>query len=366
MDPGILSSLPRRQARAVTVGGVQIGGGAPVSVQSMTNTDTCDVEATVQQVRWLAAAGADLVRVAVPTAEALEAFAQVKRGSPVPLIADIHFDYRLAVGALERGADKVRVNPGNLGGPEKLKAVAEAAASHGAALRVGVNAGSLERDILQKAGGPTAQALVDSALRRLELLDEMDFRQVVASIKSAHVPTMIEANVLLAGRTDAPLHLGVTEAGLPGKGTIKSAVGIGALLAQGLGDTIRVSLTGDPVQEVVAARDILRSLGLRAGPDLVSCPTCARAHIVLEPLARRVEAALESVQAPITVAVMGCEVNGPGEAKWADVGVAAGRGSALLFRHGTVVRRVSEDEVEEALLSEIRALVEEGAGGSSS
>ncbi|MFQ6132891.1 MAG: flavodoxin-dependent (E)-4-hydroxy-3-methylbut-2-enyl-diphosphate synthase [Armatimonadota bacterium] len=356
MHQGIESSLPRRRARAVMVGGVQIGGDAPVSVQSMTNTDTCDLPATLEQVRWLAAAGADLVRIAVPSAEALDAFAEVKAQSPVPVIADVHFDHRLAIGALERGADKVRVNPGNIGGSEKLKAVAEAAADCGAALRVGVNAGSLERDLLERAGGPSARALVDSALRSLAMLDEMGFRNLVASIKSAHVPTMIEANTLLAGQTDVPLHLGVTEAGLPGKGTVKSAVGIGALLAQGIGDTIRVSLTGDPVHEVAAGRDILRSLGLLAGPDLVSCPTCARAHMDLEPLARRVEAMLESVEAPITVAVMGCEVNGPGEARWADVGIAAGRNSAVLFKHGEIVRRVRDDEVEEVLLGEIREL----------
>ncbi len=339
------------------VGAVQIGGGAPVSVQSMTNTDTRDVGATLQQVRWLAAAGAEIVRVALPAADALDAFAEIAGESPVPIVADVHFDHQLAIAAIERGAAKVRVNPSNIGGPRKLLAVADAALDHAVPLRVGVNAGSLERDLLRDHGGPTAAALTESALRSARALREHGLDDIVVSMKTAHVPTLIEANELFCAESDLPLHLGVTEAGLPGRGTIKSAVGIGALLAKGVGDTIRVSLTGDPVAEVKAGRDILRSLGLLEGPELVSCPTCARAHMDVEPLARRVEALLEGLDAPITVAVMGCEVNGPQEAKWADVGVAAAKSSVLLFRHGEVVRRVAAADVEEALLAEIRGLV---------
>ena len=341
------------------VGPVQIGGGAPVSVQSMTNTDTRDAAATLQQVRWLAAAGAGIVRVAVPAADALEAFAEVIRQSPVPIVADIHFDHELAIAAIERGAAKVRVNPGNIGGPERLLAVAEAARARRVPIRVGVNAGSLEHDLLQQHGGPTAAALAESALRSTRLLQAHGFGDVVVSIKTTHVPTLIEANERFAAESDLPLHLGVTEAGLPGRGTVKSAVGIGALLGKGIGDTIRVSLTGDPVAEVKAGRDILRALGLLQGPELISCPTCARAHMDVEPLARRVEALLEGIDAPITVAVMGCEVNGPKEAKWADVGVAAGKGSVLLFKHGEIVARVPASEVEDVLLAAIQALLGE-------
>ena len=350
--------MRRRPTRPVQVGSVQIGGEARVSVQSMTNTDTGDVEATLQQIRHLAAAKADIVRVAVPKADALEAFGRIVHLSPVPIVADIHFDHRLAIEAARLGAHKLRINPGNIGGRARIAEVIAAARDHGIPIRIGVNAGSLEKDLLARHGGPTSEALVESARRNLSLVGELGFGDLVVSIKTSDVPTFIAANEAFAADTDVPLHLGVTEAGLPGQGTIKSAVGVGALLAQGIGDTVRVSLTGDPVEEVHAGRAILRALGIISGPELISCPTCARCHMDIEPLARRVEEALRDVTVPMKVAVMGCEVNGPGEAKHADVGIAAGSGRAVLFRRGRVVKTLPEAEAEEALLQAIQDLAQ--------
>ena len=355
------SPIQRRSTRAVDVGGVQIGGHAPVSVQSMTNTDTHDAAATLHQVKALADAGADIVRVGIPDEDAIEPFRRIVRASPVPIVADVHFDHRLAIAAAEAGAAKLRINPGNIGGPAKTQEVAKAAAAHGVAIRVGVNAGSLERRLRRKHGGSVPAALAESAAEAVATLEEIGFREVVVSIKAADVPPLVEANIAFAEQCDYPLHLGVTEAGLPGMGAIKSAVGIGALLARGVGDTIRVSLTGDPCEEVRVGRRILQALGLATGPELVSCPTCTRCRIDLEPLARDVWSAIRDLRVPIRVAVMGCEVNGPGEARDADVGIAGGRGFGLLFRRGEVVRRVEADEMASALLAEVSAFVEAAA-----
>ncbi|MFQ5809429.1 MAG: flavodoxin-dependent (E)-4-hydroxy-3-methylbut-2-enyl-diphosphate synthase [Armatimonadota bacterium] len=369
MTPAAGSPLTqRRHTRSVPVGPVRIGAGAPISVQSMTNTDTHDAEATIEQVAALHAAGADIVRVGVPDADAVEPLKRIVAGASVPIVADVHFDHRLAIAAAEAGAAKLRINPGNIGGRAKTQEVARAAAARGAAIRVGVNAGSLERGLREKHGGSVPAALVESAADAVAMLEDADFRDVVVSIKAPDVPTMVEATVGFAKQSDCPLHLGVTEAGLPGAGAIKSAVGIGALLAQGIGDTIRVSLTGDPCEEVRIGRRILQALGLRTGPDLISCPTCTRCRIDVEPLARQVWAAIQDLPVPIRVAVMGCEVNGPGEARDADVGIAGGKGFGLLFRRGEVVRRVKSGEMASALLTEVEAFVAstaastEGAG----
>ncbi|MFQ6098118.1 MAG: flavodoxin-dependent (E)-4-hydroxy-3-methylbut-2-enyl-diphosphate synthase [Armatimonadota bacterium] len=348
--------MRRRPTRMVRVGSVVIGGDASVSVQSMTNTDTRDVEGTLDQIRYLAIVKADIVRVAVPRANALEAFGDIVRRAPVPIVADVHFDHRLAVEAAKRGAHKIRINPGNIGGRAEVAEVVSAARDHGIPIRVGVNAGSPEEDLLARYGGPTPEALVESAKRNHELLRELGCEDVVVSIKASDVPTLIAANEAFAAETDVPLHLGVTEAGLEADGAVKSAVGIGALLARGIGDTIRVSLTADPAQEVHVGRGILRTLGLITGPELISCPTCARCRIDLQPLAQRVADALTHVEAPIKVAVMGCEVNGPGEAKHAHVGIAGGMGKAVLFRLGEVVQTVPEQDAGDVLLREIETL----------
>ncbi len=358
MTPVGGSSLTqRRSTRGVAVGGVLIGGGAPVSLQSMTNTDTHDVDATLSQIAALQSAGAAIVRVGVPDTDAVEALRQIAGRAGVPIVADVHFDHRLAIAAAEAGAAKLRVNPGNIGGPAKLKEVARAAATHGVAVRVGVNAGSLERALREKYGGSVGAALVESAANALATVESVGFRDTVVSLKAPNVPTMIEANAVFSEQFDYPLHLGVTEAGLPDAGAVKSAVGIGALLAGGIGDTIRVSLTGDPCEEVRVGRRILQALGLQSGPELIACPTCTRCRIDLEPLAREVWAVIQDLRVPIRVAVMGCEVNGPGEARDADVGIAGGKGFGLLFRRGTVVRRVAADEMATALLAEVEAFV---------
>ncbi len=339
------------------VGSVAIGGGAPVSVQTMTKTDTADARATGEQIRQVSAAGADLVRVAVPNKKALEAFAIIVDESPLPVIADIHFDHRLALGAIERGAAKVRINPGNIGDDAKLGEVVQAASEAGIPIRVGVNAGSLEADLLEKYEHPTPQALCESALRNVERMQRLGCDNLVVSIKASDVRCTIEANRLFAAQSDRPLHLGVTEAGFGQAGTVGSAIGIGTLLADGIGDTLRVSLTDDPVKEVTVGRQILVSLGLLSGPRLVSCPTCGRCKVDLRAIADEVEEALQEIDAPIVVAVMGCEVNGPGEAREADVGIACGGQSAALFRHGEVVTRVRIDEAALALIDEIKSIV---------
>jgi len=354
---------PRRMSRPVQVGGVTIGGGAPLVVQSMCTSDTRDVEATVAQIAALAAAGCELVRVAVPDAEAAAALAAIVRQSPIPVAADIHFDHRLALAAIQVGVLKLRLNPGNIRRPEHVRAVVRAAAERGVAIRIGVNAGSLPP--LETAPGqplPTVEELralapermVQAALGHVRILEELDFTDIVVSLKAFDVPLTVAANRLLAERVPYPLHLGITEAGLPWAGTIRSAVGLGILLFEGLGDTIRVSLTGDPVQEVGVAYEILRTLHMRQrGPTLISCPTCGRTEVNLVRLAEEVEARLKGITAPITVAVMGCVVNGPGEARQADYGLAAGKGRGAIFRHGEVVATVPEEQLVDALLAEV-------------
>lgn len=344
-------------SRQITVGGVKIGGGAPVTIQSMTNTPTHDVEKTLSQIRALAAAGCDIVRVAVPDMAAAEAIGALKAGSPVPLVADIHFDYRLALKAVEQGIDKIRINPGNIGTHEQVRAVADACRERGVPIRIGVNGGSLEKSLLEKYGGPTPEALVESALGHVRLLEQFDFHDICISLKASSVPVTMRAYRLMAERYDYPLHLGVTEAGTPGLGTIKSAAGIGGLLALGIGDTVRVTLTTDPVEEIAVAKQILKAVGLRKdGPELIACPTCGRTNIDLIPMAREVETLLERVNKPITVAVMGCIVNGPGEARHADVGIAGGRGEGVLFKKGQIVAKVPEDQLVPELMKLIDTL----------
>lgn len=343
--------------RTIKVGGVPVGGGAPVSIQSMTNTPTHDVEATLSQIRALAAAGCDIVRVAVPDMAAAKAIGALKAGSPVPLVADIHFDYRLALEAAEQGIDKIRINPGNIGAPDRVEAVAKACKERGIPIRVGVNGGSLEKELLAKYGGPTPEAMVNSALGHIKLLERYGFEDICVSLKSSSVPATMNAYRLMAQRYDYPLHLGVTEAGTREMGELKAAAGIGGLLALGIGDTLRVSLTADPVEEVYAARRILKAIGLRReGPELISCPTCGRTQIDLIPMAQRVEELLKGVDKPITVAVMGCVVNGPGEARHADVGLAGGRGEGVLFKHGEIVAKVPEEELVPGLMKLIEEL----------
>ncbi|MEW5783863.1 MAG: flavodoxin-dependent (E)-4-hydroxy-3-methylbut-2-enyl-diphosphate synthase [Bacillota bacterium] len=349
-----MSSFKRRFSRPVQVGTVTIGGDAPVSIQSMTNTKTEQIQSTLEQIHRLVEAGCELVRVAVPHEAAGHALREIVRECPVPVIADIHFDVRLAYLALEQGAAKIRINPGNIGGKDKLMDLARRAAAKGAALRVGVNAGSMEKNLLKKYGGAVPQALVESALGYLQALERIGFENVVVSLKAADVTTMIEAYRLIADKVAYPLHLGVTEAGTLEAGTIKAAVGIGTLLAEGIGDTLRVSLTADPVEEIRIGRAILQALHLRQfGPELISCPTCGRCEVDLLPLAEAVTKMLQGSTRPIRVAVMGCAVNGPGEAREADFGVSAGRKHAAIFRKGIVVKTVSPDQILEALREEL-------------
>lgn len=343
--------------RQIQVGSVAVGGGAPVSIQSMTNTPTQDVTATVAQIRALTTAGCDIVRVAVPDMDAARALAEIKRQITLPLVVDIHFDYRLALTAVEGGADKVRINPGNIGGRDKVRMVAQVCQERGVPIRIGVNGGSLEKPLLERYGGVTPDALVESALGHIRLLEEVGFSDICVSLKSSSVPITMAAYEKMSQVSDYPLHLGVTEAGTLEMGTIKSAVGIGGLLARGIGDTFRVTLTADPVEEIRVAKDILRAVGLRRdGPELIACPTCGRTKIDLIPMAQKVEALLRQIDKPITVAVMGCVVNGPGEARHADVGIAGGNGEGVLFKHGQIVRRVPEEELVPALMELIETL----------
>ena len=342
--------------RQIFVGGVPIGGGAPVTIQSMTNTRTDDVAATVAQIRRLAAAGCQIVRVAVPDLAAAKAVGAIKDQIDIPLVVDIHFDYKLALECVAAGCDKVRINPGNIGGEDRVRQVADACRQKGIPIRIGVNGGSLEKPILAKYGGVTPEALVESAFGHIRLLEKFGFTHICVSLKSSSVPVTMAAYRLMSEKSDYPLHLGVTETGTPRMGILKSAVGIGGLLALGIGDTIRVSLSADPVEEVYAARDILKAAGVRKdGPELVACPTCGRTRIDLIGLANEVGERLKSVDKPITVAVMGCAVNGPGEASAADVGIAGGVGEGLLFRKGEIVKKVPQ----EALVDELFALIEE-------
>ena len=341
--------------KQILVGGVPVGGGAPVTIQSMTKTRTDDVAATVGQIRKLEAAGCEIIRCAVPDMEAARAVGAIREQIHIPLVVDIHFDYKLALEAAAAGADAVRINPGNIGGADRVKAVADACRKRNIPIRIGVNGGSLERELLAKYGGVTPEALVESAFGHIALLNRFDFDDICVSLKCSSVPMTIAAYRLMAQRSDYPLHVGLTEAGTPRMGVLKSAVGIGGLLALGIGDTIRVSLSADPVEEVYAARDILKVVGLRQeGAQLISCPTCGRTKIDLIGLAGQVEERLKEVKKPITVAVMGCVVNGPGEARAADVGIAGGDGVGLLFRHGEIVKKVPQ----EALVDELFRLIE--------
>ena len=343
--------------RQIRVGEVFVGGGAPVSIQSMLNTKTTDVAGSLAQIEALRAAGCEIARLAVPDRDAAAGFAEIAAHSPLPLVADIHFDWRLAILAAEGGAKKVRINPGNIGDAGKVREVADCCRERGIPIRVGVNAGSLEKSLLEKYGHPTPEALVESALGHTRLLEEVGFTDICVSIKASSVPLTIAAYRLMAAQTDYPLHLGVTETGTERMGVIKSAIGIGSLLCDGIGDTIRVSLTADPVREVVAARDILQAAGIRqTGVRFISCPTCGRTSIDLIGLAGRVEAALADCRKPITVAVMGCVVNGPGEAREADVGIAGGKGEGVLFCHGEIVKKVPESELLTALLALVETL----------
>ena len=343
--------------RQINVGGVLIGGGAPVTIQSMTNTPTQDVTATVDQIKKLAAAGCEIVRVAVPDLEAARAVGKIKEASPIPVVVDIHFDYKLALEAIAAGADKVRINPGNIGGEDRVKAVAEACRQREVPIRIGVNGGSLEKSVLAKYGKVCPEAMVESAFAHIRLLNKFDFDNICVSLKSSSVPITMRAYQLMAEQSDYPLHIGVTEAGTVKMGTLKSAVGIGGLLALGIGDTMRVSLSADPVEEVYAARDILKAAGVRQeGPELVSCPTCGRTRIDLIALANEVEERLKSVDKPITVAVMGCAVNGPGEAAAADCGIAGGIGEGLLFQKGEIIKKVSQDRLVDELFQLIEVL----------
>lgn len=352
--------MERKKTRRIHIGAVPIGGSAPITVQSMTNTRTADAAATVAQIKALAAAGCDIVRLAVPDMAAAETLGEIVRAVDVPLVADIHFDYRLALEAIRQGIAALRLNPGNIGGPDNVRAVTAAAKKAHIPIRIGVNAGSLDKKLLAKYGRPTAEALVESALGHVRLLEAEDFYDIKISLKAHDVPLTIAAYRRMSEAVDYPLHLGITEAGTPQSGMIKSAVGIGALLAEGIGDTIRVSLTGDPLVEVKVANEILKSLGLREyGPTLIACPTCGRTSIDLAQIAADVEARLEGVSRPIQVAVMGCVVNGPGEAREADVGIAGGRGEGLVFRKGEVLRRVPEDQLVAELFKEIDAILRE-------
>ena len=343
--------------KQIHVGPVAIGGGVAVSIQSMLNTRTTDVEGSLAQIRALAAAGCEIVRLAVPNMEAAEGFAKIAKESPLPLVADIHFDYRLAIAAAEGGAAKIRINPGNIGGADRVRAVVDVCKERGIPIRIGVNGGSLDKRLLQKYGHPTAEALVESALSHVALLEDCGFHDICVSMKSSSVPTMMAAYRLFHERSDYPLHLGVTETGTAYMGTIKSAMGIGGLLCMGIGDTIRVSLTDDPVEEVRAARAILKAAGLRRdGVNIIACPTCGRTRIDLIGLARQVEEALRDCQKPITVAVMGCVVNGPGEAREADVGIAGGEDCGILFVKGEKKQTLPYEELLPALLAYIDRL----------
>ncbi|NLJ33594.1 MAG: flavodoxin-dependent (E)-4-hydroxy-3-methylbut-2-enyl-diphosphate synthase [Firmicutes bacterium] len=351
--------MPRRQSRLVRVGNINIGAGNPISVQSMTNTDTRDVGATLEQIAGLKEAGCEIIRLAVPDREAALALGRIKNKTDVPLVADIHFDYRLALLSLEQGVDKLRLNPGNIGGRERVQAVVSKAKERGVPIRIGVNAGSLEADLVEEHGRQSAVALVKSALRHVAILEAQDFTDIIISLKAADVAVTIEAYHMAAERTNYPLHVGITEAGTAWAGSIRSAVGIGAILSAGIGDTIRVSLTADPREEVRVGYEILQSLGLRErGPTIISCPTCGRCEIDLASLAREVEEKTKGIAKPLRIAVMGCVVNGPGEAAEADFGIAGGKGQGLLFRKGRVIAKLKEEELVSALMREIHAHLE--------
>ena len=354
----MFDSISRRQSKEIRIGSVTIGGNNPIAIQSMCNTKTEDVASTIAQINRLEAAGCDIIRCAVPHTEAAKAFSDIKKGIHIPLVADIHFDYKLAIEAIKNGADKVRINPGNIGSSDKVHEVVNVAKEYGIPIRVGVNGGSLEKELVTKYGGTTPEALVESALKQVDALEKFDFDNIVISIKSSDVMMSIKAHELISKQTGYPLHVGITETGLVSSGSIKSAVGIGVILYEGIGDTIRVSLTGDPIEEVRAAKSILSSLGLRKnGINLVSCPTCGRTNIDLIGLAQKVQDLIDSIQnnnkteaKSYKIAVMGCVVNGPGEARDADLGIAGGKGEGLIFKKGEIIKKVPESE----LLSEFK------------
>lgn len=344
----------RNHTRVVKIGDKKIGGGNPILIQSMTNTRTEDVEATVAQIQRLTKAGCEIVRCTVPTMEAAEALREIKKQISIPLVADIHFDYRMAIAAMECGADKIRINPGNIGSLERIQAVVDTAKERGIPIRVGVNSGSLEKELLEKYHGVTAEGIVESALDKVKIIEDLGYQNLVISIKSSDVMMCAKAHELIADKTDYPLHVGITEAGTLFSGNIKSAVGLGIILSQGIGDTIRVSLTGDPVEEIKSAKLILKTLGLRKGGiEVVSCPTCGRTKIDLIGLANQVETMVAEYPLDIKVAVMGCVVNGPGEAKEADIGIAGGVGEGLLIKHGEIVKKLPEEELLSALRYEL-------------
>ena len=347
----------RKQKRIVNIGGVKIGGDNPVAIQSMCNTDTRDVKATVNQIHELENAGCEIIRVAVPDIVAAKAVADIKKQIHIPLVVDIHFDYRLALECMKNGADKVRINPGNIGDRDRVKQVVEMAKEREIPIRIGVNGGSLERELLQKYGGVTADALVESAMGHVAILDELNFNNVVVSIKISDVPKMLCAYRKFNEISDIPLHIGVTESGTLKGGTVKSAVGIGALLAEGIGDTMRVSLTANPVEEIYAAYDIQKVLGMRkTGAEIVSCPTCGRTQLDLISIANEVEKRAANIDKPIKIAVMGCAVNGPGEAREADIGIAGGKGEGLIFKKGEIIKKVPQDSLVDELMKEIETL----------
>lgn len=349
--------ISRRKTRQIMVGDVAIGGDAPIAVQSMTNTDTRNVEATTAQILGLEEAGCEIIRVAVVDSEAAAAISAIRKRIAIPLIADIHFDHRLAIAAMQNGADAIRINPGNIGGPQKLAKVIAVAKDHGVSVRVGVNSGSLEKDILKKYGHPTPSALVESALRNVELLEKQGFYDLKISLKSSSPLDTVAAYRELAGKCDYPLHLGVTEAGGLIAGTVKSSVALGILLYEGIGDTFRISLTRDPVEEIRVGYELLRALNIRQrGPELVSCPTCGRCEINLFGLAEEVERHVQTMTKPLKVAVMGCVVNGPGEAREADIGVAGGKGLGIIFKKGKLLRKVPEKDLLQVFLAELDAM----------
>lgn len=351
--------IEKRKTRAVKVGNLTIGGNAPVVIQSMTNTDTRDVSATVEQILRLEEAGCELVRVAVPDETASIALEKIKAKIHIPLVADIHFNYELALRSMDYGADKIRINPGNIGGIDRVEKVVQKAKECKIAIRMGVNSGSLEKDLIQKYNGVTPEGIIESAFRNVKLLEEFDFEDIVVSLKSSSVPLAIKSYEAFSKQSNYPLHIGITEAGTIWAGTIKSCVGVGSLLSQGIGDTIRISLAGDPVEEIKVAKQVLKSLGLRKGIDLIACPTCGRTEIDLIGIANQVQERIQDLDLPISVAVMGCVVNGPGEAKEADIGIAGGKGVGLIFRKGTVVRKVKENELVNALFEELETIVKE-------
>ena len=356
-EVNIKSNIERKKTKKVRVGNVFIGGDAPVLVQSMTNTDTRDVKATVEQIKELEEAGCDIVRVAVPDEEAARAIKPIKKEIKIPLVADIHFDYRLAIESVRNGADKIRINPGNIGGRDRVLQVVKAAEEHSVPIRIGINSGSVEKNLLKKYNGVTPEAMVESALNHAKILEECGFDQIVLSLKASSVPMTIAAYRLMSQKTHYPLHIGVTEAGTVFHGTVKSAAGLGCLLAEGIGDTLRVSLTGDPVEEVRVGNAILKALGIgKKGIEIVSCPTCGRTQINLIDIAEQIEERVKNIKKDIKIAIMGCAVNGPGEAREADIGIAGGKNEALLFKKGEIIRKIPQDRIVEELIEEIEKL----------